>query len=133
MGVFAQLCGVHEDEIVDEFMDHFEVMTSTMPLTILALDRVEEYSARIDELFRTFHNLKSATAYLKLETMNKLAATIEDVLEKARSHPGPATERLIDWLLAVSDQFENWRSDLSHDRERFTPLNFAIFDLPEAD
>ncbi len=131
MGVFTQLCGAHEYEIVDEFMDHFEIMTATMAPTILALGHTDTYASSVDELFRTFHNLKSATAYLRLEAMNRLAATIEDQLESARSHPGPASEGFIDWLLMVSDQFECWHGDLSGDRERFTPLNFTIFDLPE--
>lgn len=130
MGVFEELNRAFDYEIVDEFLDHFDIMNTAMQPAILALQKPEEYDDRINELFRIFHNLKSASAYLKLETMNRLSAFVEDVLEKARKKEGPASEAFIDWLLRVSDQYDRWYADLSHDHERLSPLDFDIFDLP---
>lgn len=130
MGVFADLSGSFDYEIVDEFMDHYEIMNAALQPAILALDKPEEYAGRINELFRIFHNLKSASAYLKLEAINRLSAFVEDVLERARGREGPATAPFIDWLLKVADQFDSWYNDLSHDHARFTALDFSIFDLP---
>lgn len=130
MGVFTELSSNFDYEIVDEFMDHYEIMNTAMQPAILALDKPEEYGERINELFRVFHNLKSASGYLKLEAMNRLSALAEDVLEKARNRPGPAGEAFIDWLLKVSDQYDLWYADLTHDHERFAPLNFDIFNIP---
>lgn len=131
MGILSQAEIDFDNEIIEEFLAHFEIMKDAMQPAILDLAKPEAYSDRINELFRIFHNIKSATAYLKFEALNKMSAMVETILEVARSKSGPACDEFIDWLLKVSDQFASWYYDLSNDHARFTPIDFTIFDTPD--
>ena len=97
---------------------------------IIGLNKSERYEDNIGELFRIFHNMKSAAGFLKLEPIIKLAVLCEDVAEEARILKGPASESFIDWLLLVSDQFEKYRRDVEKDAEYFTVLNPLIIKVP---
>jgi two-component system chemotaxis sensor kinase CheA len=97
---------------------------------IIGLNRVERYQDNIGELFRIFHNMKSAAGFLKLEPIIKLAVLCEDVAEEARILRGPASESFIDWLLLVSDQFERYRKDVESNADFFTVLNPLIIKIP---
>jgi len=125
------LRGAFDFEIVDEFMDHYELMCEQMEPTILALEHEAGYGENIEGLFRIFHNIKSASGYLHLEQLNHLAAFVEDQLEKARHDPGPASSGFIDWLLLASDQCNTWLCDLKCDHPEFAKINREIFYLPE--
>ncbi|MDR1451069.1 MAG: Hpt domain-containing protein [Helicobacteraceae bacterium] len=131
MGVLDQANKDFEYEIVDEFINHFEVMKDAMQPAILALENADEYGERVNELFRIFHNLKSASAYLKFEAIFRLSEFIESALDEARSSKGPASETYVDWLLKVCDQYAIWFVDLVNDRDRFTPIAHGeLFDTP---
>ncbi|MDR3347730.1 MAG: Hpt domain-containing protein [Helicobacteraceae bacterium] len=132
MGVLEEAHKNFDFEIVDEFIDHFDVMKDLMQPTVLALENKDMYSSHIEELFRIFHNLKSASSYLRFERINRLAAFVENSLEEARRVSGPANEAYIDWLLKVADQFNLWYLDLVNDHEKFTQLDFSIFNDPSA-
>jgi len=130
MGVYKRLEEEFDFDIIDEFMDHFEMMSEVMEPTIVSLSDTTDYTEKIEALFRIFHNLKSASGFLKLAVLNRLSAFAENVMEEARKSPGPASEEFTNWLLLVSDQYAKWYEDLSEDREEFTPLNFLIFNTP---
>lgn len=131
MGILSQADIDFDSEIVEEFLAHYEIMKDAMQPAILDLAKPDAYKERIDELFRIFHNIKSATAYLKFEALNRMSAMVESVLETARGKKGPACDEFIDWLLKVSDQFEIWYYNLSNDDERFAPIDFDIFNTPD--
>ncbi|MDR2905845.1 MAG: Hpt domain-containing protein [Helicobacteraceae bacterium] len=131
MGILDQANKNFDYEIVDDFMEHFEVMKDAMQPAILALSDPNQYSMRIDELFRIFHNIKSASAYLRFEGILRLSEFVEGALEEARKSQGPAGDEYIDWLLKVNDQFAIWFVDLVNNRERFSPLSHSdVFDTP---
>lgn len=130
MGITDQAHKDFDFEIVDEFLDHFEVMKDAMQPAILALETLSEYPRKIDELFRIFHNLKSASAFLRFDAMHRLSGFVENSLDYARQEAGPASEKYIDWLLKVADQYDLWFVDIVNNRDRFTALNFQIFDTP---
>ncbi|GHV03357.1 hypothetical protein AGMMS50229_02260 [Campylobacterota bacterium] len=132
MGILDRANKEFDFEIVDEFLDHFDVMREQMQPTILALEDGGGYSMRIDELFRIFHNLKSACSYLRFERVNRLAAFVENSLEEARHAKGPASEIYIDWLLKISDQFSLWYLDIANNHDRFTAVDFSLFNDPSA-
>jgi two-component system chemotaxis sensor kinase CheA len=132
MGILDQAHKDFDYEVVDEFIDHFEIMKDSMQPAILALENEAGYHNRIDELFRIFHNLKSASSYLKFERINRLAAFVENSLEELRKI-SPPPERYIDWMLLVSDQFNTWFLDLVNNRERFTPIDITLFNDPSAE
>ena len=130
MGLFSQLEVDFDLEIVEDFISHYGIMCENMEPLIIGLGKEEFYEDNVGELFRIFHNIKSATGFLKLEPIIKLATLCEDVAEEARILKGPATEEFIDWLLMVSDQFEKYRMNIEDDEDYFGMLEPLIIKIP---
>jgi two-component system chemotaxis sensor kinase CheA len=130
MGLFSQLEVDFDLEIVEDFVSHYGIMCETMEPLIIGLGKQENYENNVGELFRIFHNLKSAAGFLKLEPIIKLATLCEDVAEEARILEGPATDEFIDWLLMVSDQFDRYRVNIEEDDEYFGMLEPLIIKIP---
>jgi chemotaxis protein histidine kinase CheA len=130
MGVRSDLEASFDFEIVDEFFDHYSMMVESMEVMIIDLSKPNMYKRSTDELFRVFHNIKSATGYLNLTSMNKLASFVEDTLEELRTSQGPITQETVDWLLDISDMFAKWQDDLKLDNE-LSKINFSLLKLPD--
>ncbi len=130
MGLFSQLEVDFDLEIVEDFISHYAIMCESMEPLIIGLEKEELYENNVGELFRIFHNLKSAAGFLKLEPIIKLATLCEDVAEEARILKGPATDEFIDWLLLVSDQFDRYRMNIEEDDEYFGMLEPLIIKIP---
>jgi len=103
-----------DDSIVEEFLMLLDVMEDNLDLTIERL--YTDYSDAINDLFRMFHNLKSAAGYLKIKRIANFAHFVEDILEEARKQ-NTYTEELIDWLFKVSNQFHKWYQDIDSNEE----------------
>jgi len=116
-------------EIVDEFLDHFAMASEAMELLTINLEKPEYYRRNIDELFRIFHNIKSATAYLQITEINAFAIEVEDLLDKMRDEEGPAKTEIVDWLLLCDDQLSAWNINLRLD-EDLIPLSDVLIELP---
>ena len=132
MGILAQLEVDFDIEIVEDFISHYAIMCENMEPLIIGLNKQERYNDNVGELFRIFHNMKSAAGFLKLDPIIKLAVLCEDVVEEARILQGPASESFIDWLLLVSDQFERYRRDVENDASFFSVLNPLIIKVPHS-
>ncbi len=130
MGLYAQLEIDFDLDIVEDFINHYSIMCENMEPLIINLNKKEYFVENIRELFRIFHNLKSAGGFLKLDPIIKLSTLSEDVCEEARELEGPASEEFIDWLLLISDQFEKYRKDIENDAEYFSMLNPLIIKVP---
>jgi len=130
MGLFSQLEVDFDLEIVEDFISHYGIMCETMEPLIIGLGKEDSYEDNVRELFRIFHNIKSASSFLKLEPIIKLATLCEDVAEEARMLKGPATEEFIDWLLMISDQFEKYRMNIEDDDNYFGMLEPLIIKVP---
>lgn len=130
MGVRSDLDANFDFEIVDEFLDHYSMMVESMEVMIIDLSKPYMYERSVNELFRVFHNIKSATSYLKLTPMSKLAAFVEDELEVLRTQEPPITEETTNWLLAISDMFAAWQDDLKMDRE-LTKIKYSLLKIPD--
>lgn len=130
MGLFSQLEVDFDLEIVEDFISHYGIMCESMEPLIIGLGKEEAYEDNIGELFRIFHNIKSASSFLKLEPIVKLATLSEDIAEEARILKGPATEEFIDWLLMISDQFEKYRMNIEDNDEHFGMLEPLIIKIP---
>ena len=130
MGLFSQLEVDFDLEIVEDFISHYAIMCETMEPLIIGLEKKEQYESNVGELFRIFHNMKSAAGFLKLEPIIKLATLCEDVAEEARILEGPATDEFIDWLLMISDQFDRYRINIEEDDEYFGMLEPLIIKIP---
>ncbi|MDF1882075.1 chemotaxis protein CheA [Sulfurimonas sp. MAG313] len=130
MGVRRDLEENYDFEIVDEFLDHYAMMVEIMEPLIIDLSVEERYARALDELFRIFHNIKSASSFLKIETMVRLSTFVEDSLEKMRYLDGPANDEVITWLVAVNDMFIQWQEDLKMD-SAMSKISFSLLKLPD--
>jgi two-component system chemotaxis sensor kinase CheA len=131
MGVYKRLEEEFDFDIVDEFMDHYEVICDIIEPTILNLENNDNSDSIIEELFRIAHNLKSATGFLKLKKIYQFAIFLENILENIRYKNIYFNEDSITWFLKVADQLKLWYMDLKGDKDSFNNVNFEIFDIPE--
>lgn len=130
MGIKKKLFDEYDYDIVNDFLIHYSIMTYQMENLIIYLSKREQYKQNIEELFRIAHNIKSATMFLKIDPISKLAILTEEVLEEARELDGPANDEFIDWLLAVKDQFAKYNDDIDNDSEIFSDLDTNIIKIP---
>ena len=130
MGLFSQLEIDFDLEIVEDFILHYGVMCETMEPLIVGLGNKNIYEKNVRDLFRVFHNMKSAAGFLKLNPIIKLSTLCEDVAEEARILDGPASDELIDWLLLTSDQFGRYRLDIEDDNDHFGMFEPLIIKVP---
>jgi chemotaxis protein histidine kinase CheA len=130
MGIRSDLDANFDFEIVDEFLDHYSMMVDSMEVMIIDLAKPNMYVRSINELFRVFHNIKSASSYLKIVPMAKLAAFVEDELELLRTKDAPISEETTNWLLAISDMFSAWHDDLKMDNE-LTKIKYSLLKIPD--
>jgi two-component system chemotaxis sensor kinase CheA len=130
MGTRRELEENFDFEIVDEFLEHFSMMVDIMEPLIVNLSKENKYKDDINELFRIFHNLKSASSFLKLEPIIRLSTFVENALEILRKQDGPTNEEVISWLLRISDMFEQWYDDLKLDND-LSKIEFSLLKLPD--
>jgi two-component system chemotaxis sensor kinase CheA len=130
MGIRSDLDANFDFEIVDEFLDHYSMMVESMEVMIIDLSKPNLYARSLDELFRVFHNIKSASAYLRIEPMNKLATFVEDELESLRKVHPPISEETVNWLLNISDMFATWHDDLKLDNE-LSKIKYSLLKIPD--
>ena len=130
MGIRSDLDSDFDYEIVDEFLDHYSMMVDSMEVMIIDLSKPNMYRRSIDELFRVFHNIKSASGFLKIEPMTRLATFVEETLEELRKRTKPINEDTVSWLLRVSDMFAQWHDDLKLDNE-LTHVKYSLLKLPD--
>ncbi len=130
LGLLGKLELEFDFDIVDDFMTHFNIFCDALEPVIISLSNKEKYSDKINELFRMFHNMKSASGFLKINQFVNICKIVEDVLDEARALSGPASDELIDWLLLVTDQFIIYKHDFNDDKAFLSALNPAIISLP---
>ncbi len=130
MGVRSDLDANFDYEIIDEFLDHYSMMVDNMEIMILDLSKPNMFEQSINELFRVFHNIKSATGYLKIEQMQKLSAFVEDALEELRANHEAVNEETVNWLLNISDMFAQWNEDLKLDNS-LSHIKYSLLKLPD--
>ncbi len=130
MGARRDLEDNYDFEIVDEFLDHYAMMVEIMEPLIIELGKKERYEHALDELFRIFHNIKSASGFLKIDPMIRLSTFVEDSLESMRFLDGPANQEVVDWLIDVNDMYIQWQEDLKLDNP-MTRVKFSLLKLPD--
>jgi len=129
MGIRSDLDSNFDFEIVDEFLDHYSMMVESMEVMIMDLEKPNRYKRSIDELFRVFHNIKSASGYLKILPMSKLSAFVEDALEELRRNDELVGEDIVTWLLAISDMYAQWQDDFKLDSE-LSHIKYSLLKTP---
>ena len=130
MGIRSDLDANFDFEIVDEFLDHYSMMIDSMEVMILDLQKPAMQNRSIDELFRVFHNIKSASGYLQIEAMVRLSTLVEDELEQLRNNSKPVNEETISWLLEISDMFALWQEDFKNNTP-LTKIRYSLLKIPD--
>ena len=128
MGIQDYLYSEFDSEIVEEFLMMLDAVEDSLDLIIEEL--YSNYEDAINELFRIFHNLKSATAFLKIHRFNSYTKLVEGILEKARKYKSLPSEDLIDWLFVVANQFHIWYKDINLNRE-LSPVLPELLKIPK--
>jgi two-component system chemotaxis sensor kinase CheA len=132
MGIRSDLDANFDFEIVDEFLDHYSMMVDSMEIMILDLSKPSMQQRSIDELFRVFHNIKSASGYLQITPMTRLSTLVEDELEQLRSSSKPVNDETINWLLEISDMFAAWHDDFKNDT-KLSKIRYTLLKIPDLD
>lgn len=130
MGIRSDLENNFDFEIIDEFFDHYSMMVGIMEPLIIDLGNEDRYYRSIEELFRIFHNIKSASGYLQLAPIARLATLVEDAFEQLRERDKVVNEETITWLISVSDMFNQWQEDFKMDNE-LAKVDFSLLILPD--
>ena len=130
MGIRSDLDANFDFEIVDEFLDHYSMMVESMEIMILDLSKETMQERSINELFRVFHNIKSASGYLQIEAMTRLSTLVEDELEQLRSNNKAVNEETITWLLEISDMYEAWHQDIKNDL-KLSKVQYSLLKIPD--
>ena len=132
MGIRSELDANFDFEVVDEFYDHYSMMVESMEVMILDLSKEKMFKRSVNELFRVFHNIKSASGFLKIEPMRRLSTFVEEVLDELRTKEKPVSEKTINWLLEISDTFASWQDDLRNDND-LTHVKYSLLKIPDLD
>jgi two-component system chemotaxis sensor kinase CheA len=106
------------------------MMVESMEVMILDLSKPSMYERSVNELFRVFHNIKSASGYLKIESMFKLSSFVEDELEELRKKTPPISEETTNWLLLISDMYSAWHDDFKLDNE-LSKIKYSLLKIPD--
>ncbi|MCR8689515.1 MULTISPECIES: phosphorelay protein [Campylobacter] len=133
MGLLKQLEADYDLDIIEDYLTHFGVMTGLLDKLIVNLSRDDEFDASSYELNRIFHNIKTASEYLKLSPIVKLTTIVEDITNRLKSRRGvgaTASNELIDWLLLVADQMQGYLDDIENDEIYLRILNPKIIAIP---
>jgi chemotaxis protein histidine kinase CheA len=130
MGIRSDLEANYDFEIIDEFLDHYAMMVEIMESLIIDLGIPERFHRSIEELFRIFHNIKSASGYLQIEPMMRLSAFVEEALEQLRTRDRVVNEETITWFISVADMFMQWQEDFKMDNE-LSKIHFSLLILPD--
>ena len=78
----------------------------------LLLLELGSYQEAIDEIFRSIHTLKGASASMGFSSMEHLCHTMEDVFSLIRSGAADISPDLVNLLLACSDLIEQMLDDV---------------------
>ena len=130
MGIRSALEANFDFEIIDEFLDHYAMMMEVLEPLIIDLGNDERYHRSIEELFRIFHNIKSASGYLQVQPMVRLSTFVEDALEQLRTRDKVVNDETITWLISVSDMIMQWQEDFKIDNE-LSKIHFNLLILPD--
>lgn len=109
-------------EMTGVFLDELEEQLQLLEQYILALEREDEISEIIPNIFRIAHTLKGSSSLIGFEKMTILTHEMENVLDKIRNDRLKVTKPVInilfqclDYLRLLKDDFLTDRNDIKTD------------------
>ena len=124
MNIQDYLYSEFDSSIVEEFLMMLDVMEDMLDLTIERL--YSDYKEAVNDLFRMFHNLKSAAGFLKIKRIQNYAHFVEDILGLHHSFPTTQIEHY-DHLAAFFDALKRINTiiiDLDRDVWQYISMGY---------
>jgi len=115
-----------DQDLFDMFKRQYDKQLLTIQDSIDDLKSIETYETSVNSLFRVFHNYKSSTSYMELETIKELVVAVENTLESIRRDKGPAQSDIIEWLYKVNDQLIIWQEEMQENKQTFSKVAEGI-------
>ena len=104
--------GIDLEEFRDLFIDEGRRHLQTLNAGILGLEQDPEDAATLQDVFRAAHTLKGMAATMGYDSITKVAHAMEDLLDRARTHPESLTPDLISLLFDAIDAVETLVNDV---------------------
>ena len=92
-----------EIQILDEFAAESLESLETIEVNLIQLEEQPDDLEIIDAIFRPFHTIKGVSGFLNLDTINSLAHSVENLLDKGRSGDIVINEAIVDIVLESVD------------------------------
>ena len=127
MEVKDYLYNEFDSDIVDEFLMMLDIIEDNLDILI---DGLYENPENVNDLFRMFHNLKSAASFLKLKRIANYAHLIEDILDRIRGKK-KIKEDVINWLFDATAQIHKWYEDINQNKKLSTIDMSILKKLPK--
>ena len=121
MGIRDYLYSEFDSEIVDEYLIIWDIIEDNLDFLI---EELENNPEAVNDLFRMFHNLKSASSFLKLKRIANYAHLIENILDKVRGKKKISKE-VIDWLFDATAIIHKWYEEINKNKE-LSPVDMSI-------
>lgn len=108
------------------FMDECREHLQTLNQSLLELEHNPENSAVLDQIFRSAHTLKGASATMGFNKMSNLTHSMEDVLGKLRSKELTVTSEIINVLFESVDLLETLSNKITSGKEEDIEINGVV-------
>jgi len=102
-----------KSELLDTYFAEAEELLNTIENQLLALESNPEASEPIQEMFRSAHSLKSASAMMGFMYTSKFSHSLEEVFDRLRKGELPVTKNLISLLLNSVDFLRMMHSNIT--------------------
>ena len=120
-----QLTMVSPDHLND-FMEEVHENLADISSMLLALESDSGHDrGTIDNLFRSFHNIKGNSGIIGFKEINVLSHEAETILNRIRNDELQITQSLIDTLLALSDTMESVLSNVDDEKSEVTETDIS--------
>jgi len=96
-----------EGELLNEFAAEALENLETIEVNLIQLEEHQDDFEIIDAIFRPFHTIKGVSGFLNLDTINRLAHSVESLLDKGREGEIQINETIVDIVLESVDMLTN--------------------------
>ena len=110
----SQLSSQEIEEILQDFLNESNEIIEQLDKSLILLEKEPTNTALLDQIFRSWHTLKSNTAFLGFSNISNIAHTSEDVLKEICKGNIILSSTILEVLLQSVDYFKNFFQKLSN-------------------
>jgi two-component system chemotaxis sensor kinase CheA len=122
-----------EKEIIEDFIMESLDNLGSVEVSVVDLEQDPEDSDTINAIFRPFHTIKGVSGFIKLDKINKLAHSTENLLDKAREGEIRIEGGIIDIILESVDMLKKMIEGVREGLENGTSLDCGLDIAPLVD